>query len=42
VAFGLLVFALMYLIYIVIGFVSWQVAPPPFGLETGAQDASGG
>jgi len=42
VAFGLLVFALMYLIYIVIGFVSWQGAPPPCGLETGAQDDSGG
>ncbi|WP_437795071.1 lysylphosphatidylglycerol synthase transmembrane domain-containing protein [Sorangium sp. So ce693] len=29
VSFGLLVFAAMYLILIAIGFVSWQLAPPP-------------
>lgn len=31
VAFGLVVFAVIYLTTVVIGFVAWQVAPPPFG-----------
>jgi hypothetical protein len=30
VSFGLLVFAVLYLVLVVVGFVSWQVAPPPF------------
>lgn len=30
VSFGLLVFTVLYLVLVVVGFVSWQVAPPPF------------
>jgi glycosyltransferase 2 family protein len=31
VSFGLLVFAVMYLVMVAVGFVSWQIAPPPTG-----------
>lgn len=30
VAFGLLVFAILYVTYVVAGFIAWQLAPPPF------------
>lgn len=33
VAFGLLIFAVIYLFCSLAGFVAWQVAPPPFGLD---------
>ena len=31
VTFGLLVFFVIYLVIVAIGFVSWQIAPPPSG-----------
>ena len=37
VTFGLLVFVVIYLVIVAVGFVSWQVAPPPSGSATGAQ-----
>ena len=30
VSFGLLVFAVLYLVIVIVGFVSWQIWPPPF------------
>ncbi len=33
VGFGLLVFAVLYLFIVLLGFISWQLDPPPFGLE---------
>ena len=33
IAFGLVVFAVSYLVVVLIGFVAWQVAPPPFGTD---------
>ncbi len=36
VAFGLAVFVAMYLVYVVAGFVTWQIAPPPFDRTTDA------
>lgn len=32
VGFGLLVFAVLYLFVVLLGFIGWQIAPPPFGL----------
>ncbi len=32
VAFGLLVFAVLYLFVVLLGFIGWQLAPPPIGL----------
>jgi uncharacterized membrane protein YbhN (UPF0104 family) len=32
---GLLIFATMYLAPVMVGFVSWQVAPPPSGPTAG-------
>jgi uncharacterized protein (TIRG00374 family) len=33
VAYGLVVFAVIYLTTVLIGFIAWQVAPPPFGTD---------
>lgn len=33
VGFGLLVFAVLYLFIVLLGFIGWQLDPPPFGLE---------
>jgi uncharacterized protein (TIRG00374 family) len=36
VAYGLLIFAVLYLVFVVVGLVAWQLAPPPlFGAEDG-------
>ncbi len=40
VSFGLLVFAAMYLILIAIGFVSWQLAPPPTSPASSTPDSA--
>jgi hypothetical protein len=41
VSFGLLVFAVIYLVIVALGFVAWQVAPPPGG-PPGMEDAQRG
>ncbi|MBI4954388.1 MAG: flippase-like domain-containing protein [Myxococcales bacterium] len=41
VAFGLVVFAVLYLALILAGFVAWQVAPPPFAPKAAADEEQG-
>jgi len=41
VAFGLLVFAAIYLFCSLAGFVAWQAAPPPFDFEPGGAEGQG-
>lgn len=39
VGFGLLVFAVLYLFVVLLGFIGWQIAPPPFGLPARGEAA---
>ncbi len=40
VGFGLLVFSVLYLFVVFLGFIGWQVAPPPFGLPPRGEGTS--